>query len=143
MSIKHVIFTSQQSACNRHGWDNWAVISITDSGIHEAKLLDGWFAIHRTAFDDIDHHDGEYVLFNAFHALSIIQFLERCNEEKIEGILVHCKAGISRSAAVAKWIAEQHGLTFPQGYDQYNKHVYATLKEEYLLKITGIREDIP
>ena len=33
-----------------------------------------------------------------FHARAIIEFVTRCNDEKVEGILVHCYAGISRSA---------------------------------------------
>ncbi len=135
--LKHVIFTSQQSACSRPAWSNWAVISITDSGTDDSRLLSGWHNILRLVFDDIDHDDGEYVLCSEFHARAIIEFVERCNDEKVEGILVHCRAGISRSAAVAKWISERYGMTFPVEYDQYNKHVYTTLTEEYMLKMTA------
>jgi predicted protein tyrosine phosphatase len=135
--LKHVIFTSQQSACSRPAWNNWAVISITAFGAEDARLQQGWHDILRLAFDDIQHEEYGYVICETFHARSIISFVERCNDEKVEGILVHCYAGISRSAAVAKWISERHGLTFPVDYDQYNKHVYTTLAEEYMLKLTA------
>lgn len=136
--LKHVIFTSQQSACSRLAWNNWAVISITDVGADDARLQQGWHDILRLGFDDIHHEEYGYIICEAFHARAIIAFVERCNDEKVEGILVHCYAGISRSAAVAKWISERHGLTFPAEYDQYNKHVYTTLTEEYMLKITAL-----
>jgi len=135
--LKHVIFTSQQSACSRPAWNNWAVISITDVGADYARLQRGWHDILRIGFDDIQHEEYGYVICEAFHARAIIEFVERCSNEKVEGILVHCYAGISRSAAVAKWISEQHGLTFPADYNQYNKHVYATLREVCILKSTA------
>jgi predicted protein tyrosine phosphatase len=135
--LKHVIFTSQQSACSRPAWSNWAVISITDVGTDDARLQHGWHDILRLGFDDIDHHVDGYVMCGEFHARAIIEFVTRCNDEKVEGILVHCYAGISRSAAVAKWIAERHGLSFPADYDEYNKHVYTTLREQHLLKESG------
>jgi predicted protein tyrosine phosphatase len=48
---------------------------------------------------------------------------------KVVGIVVHCHAGISRSGAVAKWIAEQYKLDFNQDYQLFNKHVYRQLVE--------------
>lgn len=134
--LKHVVFTSQESACNRPAWSNWAVISINDSGSNDAPLQIGWQQILRLSFDDIDHDDAEYLLFSALHAQSILEFVELCNDENVEGILVHCKKGISRSAAVAKWICQKHGLSFPVDYDEYNKHIYTVLREVFLLKST-------
>lgn len=134
--LKHVIFTSQESACSRPAWSNWAVISITDSGADAARLQLGWQQILRLSFDDIDHDDGEYFLINSIQAQLILEFVQFCNDEKAEGILVHCKKGISRSAAVAKWICQKHELSFPVDYDEYNKHIYSVLREEYLLKST-------
>ena len=48
-------------------------------------------------------------------------------------ILVHCEAGMSRSAAVAKWLADNYGyelVIHPDGVGTdkfYNRHVYRTL----------------
>jgi predicted protein tyrosine phosphatase len=133
MSIKHVIFTSQQSACCRPAWSNWAIISITDSGTTIAPLQDGWSAVLRVEFDDIAQPEAPYRIFTEGMAREIIEFVMRCSAEDLEGLLVHCSAGISRSAAVAKWIAEKYRLGFPEGYEKYNKHVYRLLKEEYQL----------
>jgi predicted protein tyrosine phosphatase len=138
LAIKHVIFTSKKEAERRAGWDVWAVISITDFAYTEhgsqAKLKEGWFDILRLEFDDITAPQEPYVLFSAQQAREIIEFVQRCNDEKLEGILVHCRAGISRSAAVAKWVSDKYNLAFPENYDQYNLHVYQVLREEHLLK---------
>jgi len=70
-------------------------------------------------------------LFTREQARQIIDFVKKCHMCRCEGILVHCKAGISRSAAVAKWIAERHKLDFPADYSLFNQHVYATLQAEH------------
>ena len=130
--ISRIIFVSRIAAENTIGWGNWAVISISEpnSSFGEAKLLDGWFAVHRACFHDVDpaRPCGEpHVLMNERHARDIVAFIHEV-APNIEGILVHCKAGVSRSAAVAKWIADTY---FPRKYDAYNRYVYAKLAEAH------------
>ena len=52
-----------------------------------------------------------------------------------KNIIVHCFAGISRSAAVAKWINTYFNLDIPlyNNYTQHNLHVYNTL-----CKVSGV-----
>ena len=137
MAIKYVIFCSQQSACERPSWRNWAVISITDINFADAPLQPGWLDVLRLKFDDISDisHDG-YVRMGDLQARAIIQFVRRMHDDtRIEGILVHCWAGVSRSAAVAKWISESYDLSFPKDYEYHNKHVYDLLRSEHLFGI--------
>jgi len=130
MALKQVIFLSRKEAEGSLN-PTWAVISI--SGLDPARLKDGWGAVLRLEFDDIDPDpkamfaEDPYILFSIDHAYQIIEFAHRCNDESVDGIVVHCHAGVSRSAAVAKWISERFGLYFPEGYALYNKHVYETL----------------
>ncbi|MBC8427271.1 MAG: dual specificity protein phosphatase family protein [Proteobacteria bacterium] len=49
--------------------------------------------------------------------------------ELIDKILVHCFAGASRSAGVAKYIAEKYDLKFNYEYNDYNELVYNILLE--------------
>jgi len=42
-------------------------------------------------------------------------------------VIVHCEGGISRSAAVSKFVAQIYNLEFPEGYSLYNRHVFSTL----------------
>jgi hypothetical protein len=122
-----VIFLSRKEAESSVN-PNWAVISI--SGLDPARLKEGWRSILRLEFDDIDPDpkalfaEDPYILFSNEHARQIIKFAHQCNDEGVEGIVVHCHAGISRSAAVAKWISERFDLDFPSGYMLYNCHVY-------------------
>lgn len=136
MELKNVVFTGRDQAEASIGWPHWAVISITAE--QPAALKEGWHSILRLEFDDIDvvgdfDTPKPYILFNDTHANRIIEFAEAVSEShKVEGILVHCQAGISRSAAVAKWISEKYQLPFAESYALYNKHVYRVLREEML-----------
>lgn len=85
----------------------------------------------RLEFDDIEGYVGpEYHNFDMWHATQILDFADNCSDEDI---LVHCHAGISRSAAVAKFLNEHMGyfldLSYPSTSDlsMYNKDVYRQL----------------
>lgn len=65
----------------------------------------------RLEFDDIEHDLGpEYTMFDEIHADRILGFLDR---HKGEDIVVHCHAGMSRSAAIADFIATYYDYTLP------------------------------
>lgn len=132
MPLKNVMFTGREQAESRHGWPDWAIISISEPDYYPANLQPGWHSVLRLEFDDIVETRDPYVLFTHQQARVIIEFVRECHIRSCEGILVHCKAGVSRSAAVAKWVSEKHHLAFPAGYDLYNRHVYAVLRDEYL-----------
>jgi len=134
MSLRTVLFCSQKEAQARAAWPGWAVISVTSAIASPADLQEGWTHVLRLAFDDIDVPEEPYVLFSEQQARSVIEFAAMCHGEKIEGILVHCSAGISRSAAIAKWIADRYQLPFNDKYMLYNKHVHTTLREERMLE---------
>ena len=123
--MKRVQFVSKASAEALQGRQDTAVISI--NGLDPARLQNGWHSVLRLEFDDVDVAQDPYILFDTNHAVQIVVFTRECNASDVETILVHCNAGISRSAAVAKWIAERYGLPFPAGYMLYNKHVYNVL----------------
>jgi predicted protein tyrosine phosphatase len=129
MPIKHVLFTSQKAAEAKASWSDWAVISINSSGT-STQLKGGWKDVLSLEFDDIVDYEENAKLFSEAQARQIIEFVMRCNAEETEGLLVHCNAGVCRSAAVAKWVSEKYGLGFPLDYDKHNKHVYRVLKEE-------------
>ena len=58
----------------------------------------------------------------------IVEFVEQV-APNVDVILVHCKAGISRSAAVAMWIAARYELPFDHSYPHINDYVMRLLKE--------------
>jgi predicted protein tyrosine phosphatase len=128
---KNVMFTNKGTAENNVGMPNWAVISISE--LTEAKIKQGWYALHRSNFHDVDpakRCDEPHILMNEKHAIEIVDYVFAVTPH-IDGMLVHCKGGISRSAAVAKWIAETFNLPFDHQYSLYNKHVYRRLVGAY------------
>lgn len=132
--IQRVIFVNRNAAENTPGWHDWAVISINDpfAALGEAHLMSGWHAIHYCAFHDVDPDkpSAEMEIFlegiSNEQAKAIVTFV-RDVAPNIQGILVHCNSGISRSAAVAKWISETYSLPFNFQYEKLNQYVYQSL----------------
>ena len=74
--------------------------------------------------------NNQLVLFTEDHAVEILRFLKEHQNTHTQAI-VHCEGGISRSAAVSKFIAQIYNLDFIEGYSLYNRHVYSTLTKVY------------
>jgi len=114
---------------NMHSLPTWAAISISEEV--ETKLHHGWYAVHRAYFHDADPakpFDGPKTLMNSTHADEIVAFVESVAPH-IEIMFVNCQGGISRSAAVARWVAERFDLPFDRDYTLYNNHVYRLMCE--------------
>lgn len=86
----------------------------------------------RVNFDDTETPCGGLVMFDVDMALRIIAVSGTYVDD--DGLLlVHCEAGMSRSAAVAKWLEHRHDYELwfhPDGVGtaaHYNRHVYRTL----------------
>ncbi|OIQ81937.1 hypothetical protein GALL_362880 [mine drainage metagenome] len=128
--IQRVNFINRGSMQNMIPLPTWAAVSISEQT--ETKLKHGWYAIHRSFFHDVDplvnKTDEPHVLMNATHAENIVAFVESV-APYIDVMFVNCMGGISRSAAVAKWVAERFSLPFDQHYAPYNKHVYKLMCE--------------
>ena len=97
---------------------------------------DTWKDILRLEFHDIDpgHMNPDepngYKIFDEEQAVMVLKFLRAYQDHAFIAI-VHCEAGISRSAAVSKFIAIIYSLQFPDSYSIYNKHVFSTLTKLY------------
>ena len=127
--LKKLMFVSRPVAEKMPGWDEGAIISITEPDVTEAELMQGWYAIHRAVFHDAEPQKvirDPLIVMTTKHAEDIVTFVHSVSPN-VKTIVVHCKGGISRSAAVAKWIAEAYGLPFNGSYTLYNKHVYRQL----------------
>lgn len=76
-------------------------------------------------------------------AQRIVEFTRRHHEVSEElTLVVHCFAGVSRSAAVARWASMTYGAELPQvneglrGVDQANPRVLRLLKRAYAMQST-------
>ena len=132
--LNKVIFVGRHSAEMCAPWSDWAVISLNepDSCDGPAKIADGWHSVLRLSFHDVtpksDGMDALIRYADADDAKQIVEFVRRVAPE-VSGIMVHCRAGISRSAAVVKWISGQYRIPFSWRYDKFNEHVYQLLCE--------------
>ena len=133
LKLRRVLFLSQRRAEPLRPPRAAALISITDPHSPPAVLRPGWAAVLRVSFTDTDPAsfadepldapgtlgDDEVARMAAFAALQAHQC--RC-------IVVHCRHGVSRSAAVARAICEAASLPFPPGYASDNRFVYLALR---------------
>lgn len=143
MMLKNVQFMPRFHAEGIIPRSNMAMISISGPG-NPAQLNQMW---HRGNLIRLQFHDADELghvsrplgsepglhniqLFSNRDAKNIINFVNEV-KNKVEIIVVHCDAGISRSAAVAKFIAEMFNLPFPESYMLYNKYVYRVLRNTY------------
>ncbi len=111
---------------------DWAMISITGFNPYtvnnEADLHPDWAEVLRLEFDDVSIRGDHLHGITEEQAAQIIAFLNAV-QHKVDKVFVHCLAGVSRSAGVAKFIADRYGLEFDHTYGLYNRLVYDTLKE--------------
>lgn len=111
------------------------VISIKEPGV---KPEDEWkFSCeHKSVltlrFDDIEQYVAGHRLFYLSDAVQILEWIKQVPEGEV--VLVHCHAGVSRSAAVAKFLCDHKGYALlldkwcNGNMDRYNGHVYGTLR---------------
>lgn len=130
---------SEAEACRAPLADKTSLISIV-SPAPDTRPVDfsksPFTAVLQLQFHDVDpkgcseEWKAKYTLFGRDQAKAIIEFINTRNALDT-ALWVHCEAGISRSAGVAKFIAEKLMLPFLDSYSLYNKHVYRTLVDFY------------
>jgi|SRR5271157_1870066 len=129
-----IYFLSQAKASKIEPNENMALISIMDGSSTDFNFLKKWKNVLSLTFDDVDVQIYDYILFSEEQAKMILKFIEQL-PKIVDVIVVHCWAGISRSAAVAKFLSEYYHTTdFPSRYELYNKLVYSTLKKVWLVE---------
>ena len=134
MSITSVSFFSAAQTSRILPEENWGVISINNPGKDANPLKDGWSSTLRLWFHDIDESSiaaklAGYEAMTPMQAQMVVDWVRKV-EGSLYTIIVHCEMGVSRSAAIALWIAERHGLVdeyFSRKAALYNRYVYSLL----------------
>ena len=130
--MRDVTFTSRDVAEHTKPHPGWVVISITDPRQPLAKIQEGWHAVLRVQFFDTG-----VPMTNPIAPLIMEKYppITPATAEKIamfilqhqdKNFLVHCEAGISRSAGVAMAIHDTvgHPLRIMDRYDFMNSYVH-------------------
>lgn len=126
--LNRVMFVGRATAENCGPWSDFAMISIGEPDASEGSpvIRDGWHDVLRLSFHDVVPNQtmsGTYTLMTDEDANRIVDFVRHVAPE-VQGIIVHCRAGISRSAAVAKWICAEYKVPFNHKYDRINDYVW-------------------
>jgi predicted protein tyrosine phosphatase len=131
--ISEIHFISYVQMIDLRGDPSSVVISISDV-LYEAQIPIGFHDVLRLNFADIDPSiDGEHArddLFNATQANHVKSWtLQHEKAPKVLKLIVHCWAGISRSAAIAWWAHQTLSAPILTDYPSYhlNRHVLACL----------------
>lgn len=131
-------FMSKKLAERLHPTNNACMISMGDPGEH-IRLIP-WENRIRIECDDLDPEELESIgrqdlirtarFFNEADANKIIDFVNVL-DESIDTIYVHCNHGVSRSSAVANFLAERFGTTATSSSRRINPNplIYNTLKK--------------
>lgn len=130
--LSNVLFVGRHTVETCAPIQHWALISVGEPDSYDGspKITPGWEHVLKLSFHDVSpNQDGMDALlkyFGAEDAKAIVEFVRRVAPE-VEGLMIHCRAGISRSAAIAKWVCEEFNIPFNHKYDLYNIHVYQHL----------------
>jgi predicted protein tyrosine phosphatase len=105
--ISKCIFMPRDWAMQRSHSPESVMVSITNPGDDKVILGLSESRILRLQFRDLKKPDPSADTFSSIQAQAVREFLNRWNSssQKIE-FLVHCRAGQSRSAAIAQWAAD-------------------------------------
>lgn len=135
---------------------NDILISIGRS-YERSKLQTGYFDVLPLDFIDADLTEDmrELKSFDLVHSLMPGCFMPEHADlirrfahyyqsilDKQYRLLIHCHAGVSRSAAVAKYLSEFHSIPCHSNLSQHNRYVYDVLLGKYDAYLQGILHKI-
>lgn len=127
-------FDMKRMLKNKEVPDNTVIISINDTDGEESEIISLWDDYHNYSNLVTYIFKDDEESFSELQANCIVEDVEFAKNYG-KNIIVHCFAGVSRSAAVAKWINDylKLGIEKYNDYTQHNKHVYDTL-----CKVSGV-----
>ena len=133
--MKEVIALSQNEVERYITHKPYAIISITDCDVEkEPNFIQNQFlmGVLRLKFDDIENYEPGLIRFNSAIAVKILKFVEELKDD-IDILVVHCLAGVSRSAGVAAAIDDLYIQSDKRWFviKAPNYHVYRTIINAY------------
>lgn len=147
MTVRQVRYTSRQHAETLTARPGMAVISITDPGMPEANLDPQFAHLLRLSFFDAVPAD-EYLpapfpgLFDHLMARRISDFVREIHAAPQDfALTVHCEYGISRSAAVALFVAAYTGA--PLAAREFAHDANTWVLDQLSSQHPGLRIDLP
>ena len=164
--IKNVMVYNQQtmklilSGRGKLSYNEWALITISEPGEgdlikdcedckklarqncyeHLSLIFHDINSEQRAALLSEDSND-RFIYFDKNMGQQILDFLNKIQGMRIEGLVVQCNAGISRSGAVGIFACRYYGLNETQ-FRESNKYLAPnTLVYDTLVDLSGMREE--
>jgi len=132
--INIVDFVSSTRMEAMQGDKTLAVISITDTGSSDTRISPGFGPVLRMKFDDLDADSlaagSTGRVFAHGDAERVVSFLDAVDRDAdLQGVIVHCEMGRSRSGAIA-WFALSYGgeMAKERRIDGFNSLVLEALE---------------
>jgi predicted protein tyrosine phosphatase len=136
--IRSVDFLSQKDAQDLTARPDLALISITEPGMFEARLAEHEHLLRLAFFDSLPDPDSPWDPMSDDHAKQIGEFVRSLHASNAPfDLIAHCKAGISRSAAVALYVHAATDCMFPRRRlaGNANAHCLSMLSKSFGLPI--------
>lgn len=134
--IRSVDFASQAVAEEMPRSDSVAMISIATPGMSGPRLA-AFPELLCLAFHDVEAVEEPWIDFDDGHARAILEFVARVHQRpEAFDLVVHCRAGISRSTAVALYVAEAVGCRFPRRQEAYEANLLVLKR---MSDVSGVR----
>jgi predicted protein tyrosine phosphatase len=141
LRLQRVLFISQHRAEQMRPPRDTALISITDPRSPAARLQPGWAAVLRVSFADADplSIQGDLDLPGLMGEDEVVDIAAFTAEQarRCRRLVVHCRHGVSRSAAVARAICQATQLPYPESHDRYNRYVFMVLRGAVQYAVEG------
>lgn len=139
--IRSVDFLSLGKAESLPPRQDLAIVSITEPDSAPASLPIGEDRILRLVFHDVDPYSVQedcWRYFDEGHAMQLLAFVRGLHGDPAPfDLVVHCRAGISRSAAVALFVEAETGCSFLTRpfAGLANRHVLETMSQITALEL--------
>jgi predicted protein tyrosine phosphatase len=126
MPYSEIDFMGQSDAQYLTGRDDTIVISIRDSHSEPARISKGFKDVLFLEFDNTDVLSHRFIRFSLKPAQNLLDFVAK-HEGQATRIVVNCMMGESRSAAVARYLAQKYSVELTKSSEKYSDWVFHVL----------------
>ena len=106
VGVPEIVILSERDALAYEPSGREVCISVTDPDKDTPQLSPRFLSVLRLAFSDLIEPSGvdSDIVFNNRHAKAVVAFAQQWND--VERVVIHCRAGMSRSPGIAIGLSE-------------------------------------
>jgi len=127
MPYQEIDFVSQSEMHHLEGRADTIVISIRNPQMPPARVAQEFRDTLFLEFDNVEHLSRHAQRFTRAQAKEILDFVAK-HDGQATRIVVNCLMGETRSAAVARFLADKYGVSLAKPTDKSSPWVYKVLE---------------